>query len=683
MKLNPIALAILAALSQSTALASTALKPVEVIGTSSTHDSQTLVITKQDLANTGNSETGNLLKQLPGVNAARKGGHGLDPQIRGQQQDQLNVFLDGAKIEAGCPNRMDPATSYTEINSYDELEVIYGVKSLEYGAGGTGGTLLFKRNKPTYNPNKMLAGEITAGKSNVINYETNAQIEAVGKTGYVVIQGSKKDANNYTDGNGKVIRSSYNTQQGHIDLGWTPNDHHHLKLSAEKSRTEDALYAGAMMDSPESEGTMLRLQYEGRKLSEAIEAMDVSLYHSSVDHVMDNYSLRPNMGMKMATPTTTETQGAKVKFTTLVATTQFEYGIQLESVNQDATLWNKGTQKTVNFMWPDVTKTTKSVFGQSNTALTKTSNLILGVRYDDVDSTANKAHKVPQMPPTNTPTNLYSSVYSNYKNETSANDQNLNGLIRFEQKMANHLNWYAGLSHTKRSANATERFMAKGPNNASAWVGNPNLKPEEHTQMDLGLGQKSTRLSWNAAIWYDTIHNYILRDMAKNQTKNGVKSTALGDVYVNVDAELYGADFDANYAFNNAFELGGNISLTKGRNTTDNRNIALISAPKGALFASYTQNDFNLGSRVNFALEQTDIDTQYTNELKHGKTPAWSTLDVFSGYQMSKNWHLSAGVDNVFDHAYYDHLSYDINQADVIKFNEPGRNYWAKVTAKF
>lgn len=670
----------------------TKLEQIEVIGVAEQSPQQQSV-DSADLLQNGNSETGALLRQLNGVSASRKGGHGLDPQIRGQQYSQLNILLDGAKIEGGCPNRMDPPTSYSEIASYDEIEVIRGVKSVLYGAGGSGGTLLFKRTKPEYNPEKPISGEISLGKSNVMNYEANAQLNAVGETGYLVVQGARKDANNYTDGNGDVVKSSYQTQQGHLDLGWTPNQHHHLKFSAEKSQTDDALYPGAAMDAPQTEGSLLRLQYEGRQLSEAVSDLDIDIYQSKVDHVMNNYELRtpPSATMLRETPTSTETQGAKLKLTSDLGKTQLDYGVQYESINKQATLWNRyaSPNTELNYMWPDVTNRTQSVFAETNTALNAQRNLIVGLRYDQVDVTADRVFDAPSGAAANQPSLVYAKAYDDYQNEDSASEGNLNGVIRLENTLNQGYRWYVGASHTKRSADATERFMSKWGMNMTtmtqtAWIGNPNLKPEQHNQLDLGMG-KTGKLSWNAAVWYDQVNDYILRDLAVNQYANGIKTTANGqtEVYVNVDAELYGADLDASYQLSPRLKTGGQFSITQGKNTTDNRNIALISAPNGSAFIDYSGERWQLGSRLNFALEETDIDEQYTPSSSHGKTPAWSTLDLYGGYQVNKSWQIQAGIDNLFDHAYYDHLSYDPVSTAVFKNNEPGRNFWAKVTAHF
>ena len=37
---------------------------------------------------------GDLLRNINGVNTIRRGGHGLDPVIRGQSDQRLNTFLD-------------------------------------------------------------------------------------------------------------------------------------------------------------------------------------------------------------------------------------------------------------------------------------------------------------------------------------------------------------------------------------------------------------------------------------------------------------------------------------------------------------------------------------------------------------------------------------------------------------
>jgi iron complex outermembrane receptor protein len=88
------------------------------------------------------ADGGEFLRQINGVSGSRFGGRGIDPIIRGQSQTRLNVLLDGAYIHGGCPNRMDPPTSWAALETYEEVIVIKGVQTLQYGGGGSGGTVL-------------------------------------------------------------------------------------------------------------------------------------------------------------------------------------------------------------------------------------------------------------------------------------------------------------------------------------------------------------------------------------------------------------------------------------------------------------------------------------------------------------------------------------------------------------
>jgi iron complex outermembrane receptor protein len=45
--------------------------------------------------------------------------------LRGMKAGQLNVQLDfGQKIEGGCPNRMDPASSHVDPNDLASVEIL-------------------------------------------------------------------------------------------------------------------------------------------------------------------------------------------------------------------------------------------------------------------------------------------------------------------------------------------------------------------------------------------------------------------------------------------------------------------------------------------------------------------------------------------------------------------------------
>jgi iron complex outermembrane receptor protein len=672
MKRRLVTLAVLSALTYQ-AQAET-LMPIQVQADSPAES----VALSETLKQSGNTEAGSVLRQFSGVEAQRLGGIGLDILVRGQGQSAVNILIDGGKIEGGCPNRMDPPTHYTELSSFDKITVLKGVQSLQYGVGGTAGTVLLERDKPEFEAGKTYQGEVYAAtNSNGLTQDIGAEVAVGNEQMYMVLQGSNKSADDYKDGNGDDVRAAYETQQGHIDLGWTPSKDHHVKLSHEISNTKDALYQGSGMDAPKSDGSMTRLSYEGKNFSGPVNEVEVSAYQSKVEHVMDNFSLRepPSATMWMETPTEVTTQGAKIKLTSNLNQTRLDYGLMLQTIEKDALgIDADNGDQSMFIMWPNARTEQNSLFAEANTALSNSQNLIYGVRIDQVTAQAKDADKAPDlMAMANTPSALYQTVYSIDYSGEKIEETNWNGLIRYEQTLSPSLAWFGGLSLTTRTADETERFIAKG--GTDKWVGNPDLSPEKHMQLDLGLSQQRQAFNWTVNVFYDQVSDYILRDKAANQT-----TIATGQGYVNVDAVIYGAEFDWGYQLNQAWLLGGNLALTQGRNTTDDRNLSNMAPLNGQVHTRYVRETWYAGSRISFATGQSQVDSEYGEE----EAPAWSTVDIFGGYTVNKTVQLQAGVDNVFNHAYFTHVNRtDSFTGESYKVMEPGTNIWARVAAKF
>lgn len=87
------------------------------------------------------SEPVQRLSSSASVSLSRMGGRGLDPVIRGQNEERVDVLLDGMRVEGACPSRMDPPTSRLSTSLAPVLEVRTSNRTLRWGpiAGGAGG----------------------------------------------------------------------------------------------------------------------------------------------------------------------------------------------------------------------------------------------------------------------------------------------------------------------------------------------------------------------------------------------------------------------------------------------------------------------------------------------------------------------------------------------------------------
>jgi iron complex outermembrane receptor protein len=626
------------------------------------------------------ADGGEFLRQVNGVNMSRFGGRGLEPIIRGQSQTQLNILLDGAYVHGGCPNRMDPPSSWAALETYEKVVVIRGVQTLQYGGGGSGGTVLFERDTRALAEEEGLHGRVTgAASTNDLKYDFLADVIASGEKGYVRFFTELKENDNYEDGDGNEVRSAFDHKQAGIVLGYTPTEDRLVELTIERNEFTDALYPGAGMDSPEESATFYKLRYLDKPDIAWIDDIKAEVYYMDVDHLMDNFSLREPpvmMGMPMLreTDTTSKTTGGRLVLTSTMQNTSVIYGIDLQRNVRDATLFNMNLTppQELFYLWPDATIQQFGIFAEATTQFDDKRRLVYGLRVDQVDASAGLADASPNpaMP-------MYSAnmAYMTYYG-TKAEDQSetkIGGLLRYEIDLDHGLTLFTGLSRTVRTADATERYMNKwSPNPADRWVGNPAIEPEKHHQFDLGLAQSTGIYSFNAALFYDDVSDYILRDYAPDDAQ----------IYRNVNAELYGLEIEGTWRLRPGLDLTAALAYVHATNTTDERPIAQTPPLGGKVQLDYYSGRWTHGARVRFADSQDRVDPE--SPLYVGETAGWGVFDYYGSYAMNETFSLRWGIDNLFDKTYAEHASRsNLLDLEAVRVNEPGRVAWLKLTAAF
>lgn len=623
---------------------------------------------------------GALLSSVPGVSLNRMGGHGLDLVVRGQQGNQLNVIDAGSMTFGGCPNRMDPPTSTMSFLQADRIIVERGYASVTNGPGGSGGAVILERDAPGFETGKRLSGTfVTGGASNSASREIAGTLAYdLGSGFYIEAAADAKTANDYQDGSGRNERSSYTQRHQSLTFGYAA-DGVELALDIEQDRAEDVLFAGAGMDSPLSEGRTYRLRGGFDVDLGALKRVETTLYQSNVDHVMDNYTLRAVSGMLMRVPSTSDTMGGKIEGQFEFGRTTAKVGIDLQSNARTAIAYGgmagmrakiDASDPTVSrfLMWPDVTIAQMGIYGETDTALSDRTKLTLGLRYDHVRASAGAAAGLAGYSAT-VPDQLYSAVYG-ATFDSARTEDNLGGLARLEHEISTDTTLFAGLSRSVRTADANERAMARGTALAPVWVGNPDIRPERHTQVDIGVETERDDWFLAATAYVDRVDDYILRD----------EFTTVGlTQYRNVSANLSGVEMSGSWS-RGGWELSGDLTYTRGQNTTDDRPLAQIPPLQGRVSASYGVDAWRGGARVNWAQDQDRIDPA----RDPGMTPGYATLDLFGSYEINQTTYLIAGVDNAFDRTYANHLSRSNSfDTSVTQVMEPGRTLYLKLEAKF
>ncbi|MGD2118347.1 MAG: TonB-dependent copper receptor [Chromatiales bacterium] len=633
------------------------------------------------------SDAGEALRNIPGVSGVRMGGHGIDPIIRGQSQTRLNILLDGAYVHGGCPNRMDPPTAYSSMNSFDEIEVIKGSQTVIYGGGGSGGTVLLQRNTQPLTADEAYRASVSAGYvGNADKKELSADVTAGGQQAYLRGIVDWSEAGNYHDGDDNTVRSAYKSKEGTVILGYLPDSQSRLEFSFMANREDDTLYAGAGMDGVYSDNDTVQLKYQNDGRIGFLDGMKVEIYSSQVDHLMDNFSLRPlSAPMKMSAPSESDTKGGRVLGHINSGDKRWTIGLDHQNNNRNADRFAGPTLSVLqSVLWPDADLKQTGVFAELDTPLDANNQLKAGLRYDRVKASISEANTATSMP-ASTPATLYALYYNSPT--TSATENNVGGFVTLKHKLTDHSAVYATLSRSVRTADATERYIAANSGTAaSRWVGNSNLDPEKHHQFEVGYNRKQGNWDMGLSMYYNDVTDYILRDRAHAQS--GILLNDNATIYRNVDARLYGFEADAGIRWNRNWSSVATLAYVNAENTSDDRPIAQTPPLEATFNLEYHNDSWRLGGLIRAQDKQTRVEDDITlnSGLDVGKTSGWAVLDLFGNYQVNDSVDIKAGINNVFDTSY----AYHVNRASSDPFNptavqvyEPGRQIWLGINAIF
>ena len=650
-------------------------------------DANTADLLIDDLLQATPSDGGEWILEVPGVTGVKMGTHGIDPVIRGQKSNQLNVLLGGAYIFGGCPNRMDPPSSYATPEIYDSALVIKGMQSVIYGAGGPGGTVLYERATPEFEPGEKVYGKAGAG------YETNGAIwnaaaDAAAGSNKAFLRGTisaSEQTENYKDGNGDEVHSGYKTNAANLLLGMRTDAGTLVRLDYDAVRGTDIKFTGARMDAPVSDSDSYKFTIESGSIG-SFSAIKADVYRTEVYHEMDNYSLRPSSGMWMWVPSDSVTDGLRLLGDMMLGQGTLTLGLDYQGNDRDATRYagpaGTAPTNTQSYLWPGVSIEQPGVFGEYAGSLSKGNDYTVGLRVDHVESSASKADLVPDAMGGRSANDLYSNYYGLTAQDKT--DTNISALYRMVHVLDAQTTFRWGLSRSVRSADATERFIAAGNAMPSMrWVGNPAIEPEAHHQLDLGLNFQLRKGVLSFTTHYDDVSDYILLD----RYREGDPTLDGAYIYRNVDAVLYGFDMEADYRWTANWRSRFTAAYVYANNETDDRAIAQIPPLEGTASLEYWQESWMLAGEMRSVAKQSRVDDDPTtgSDVDFGVTPGYTVYRLYGLFKLGKQAELKYGIDNLFDKYYREHLNKPsgFDPSSTTPVYEPGRSYWARVEAKF
>lgn len=604
------------------------------------------------------SDGADYLKTIPGFSAIRAGGTNGDPVLRGMFGSRLNILTNGGVMLGACPSRMDAPTSYISPETYDRLTVIKGPQSVIWGPGGSAGTILFEREPEQFGE---LGSRVNASLLAGSHGRFDKVLDAAAGThqGYARFVGNQSRADDYDDGNGDTVPSRWDKWNGDVTLGWTPDQDTLLELTAGKGDGE-ARYAGRGMDGSQFKRESLGLRFEKSNLGEVLDKVEAQVYYNYADHVMDNYSLRTPGMMAMVSNVDRRTMGARVKATWRWADVQLVSGIDAQT-NEHRKRGGMAVDAHKGQPWTkDADFHNYGLFSELTWYATGEDRLVTGARLDRA------------------------SARDFRKDSPTAGDTRADtlpsGFLRYEHDLtAIPATTYIGLGHAQRFPDYWELFSPKqGPNGSRNAF--DSIKPEKTTQLDFGIQYRDERLDAWASGYVGQIRDYILFDY---QGKNSQAR--------NIDARIMGGELGAAYKLNENWKADATVAYAWGKNSSDDKALPQMPPLESRLGLTYSRDTWSVGALWRLVAAQNRIAENQGNVVgKDYENSAGFGVFSFNGaYKVNRNLKLSAGVDNLFDKAYAEHLNLAGNAgfgypaSDPQPVMEPGRTFWTKVDISF
>jgi iron complex outermembrane receptor protein len=258
------------------------------------------------------------------------------------------------------------------------------------------------------------------------------------------------------------------------------------------------------------------------------------------------------------------------------------------------------------------------------------------------------------------------------------------GFVRYEHDLAGRpATAYVGIGRGERPMDHWEATTYNG------LTATRSLDPERNTQLDAGLVWTERNLTGSLSAFYSRVDDYVLT-YVNPAAMGSCGSNPAKCTTFNVDATRYGFEADLAWRIAGPWTLRGSYAHVRADNDTMGVPLAQTPPDELKLGLGYETGAWTFGGLARVVRRQDRVQVNYGSIVGQdiGPTGGFATLALNASYRIGKRALLSAGIDNVFDRTYAEHISraaaavagYD---APTTRVNEPGRFVWAKLSMSF
>lgn len=596
----------------------------------------------------GATDAASLLKQVPGAAVVRNGPLTAIVQLRGLSDDRVRVLVDGMSITPACPFHMDPPLHYVAPSALHSLTVVPGIGPVSLGGDNIGGVVLAEPKPPRFSRSEQTLFSGALGsfyRSSNDGVGVNGGFTLANQNWSASYNGSWETADDLRIPDGRVKDSGFNEFQEHEGriAGRLLNGV--FEAYGGISRTREAGTPALPMDMLKDDSWHAGL----RQTSEfEFGELEARLGFHSIDHLMNNFSLRPLMpgAAPLIAPTHTDDWSGSVGLTVPRGKDVVRAGLDFHWSRLDALLKNAANgaeQNNVN----NATRSRIGTYFEWQKEWTDEWTTLAGVRNDTVWSDADNIEKF--FPPATADAAAFNA------RSHDVTDVDFDGMISVRFKPGEHSTYELAFARKTRSPSILERYVytplaaSSGASDGRTYLGNLGLDPEVSHQIGLTGDWHGEGWAFKVTPFYNFVSDYI-QGTPINRLVNGLPVLQ----YQNLDrADLYGVDAEAHYDLTKEFTLRGQLSYVRGIDRDNDDNLYRIEPLHGAVSLEHHWSDWHSAIELAWASGQDDVSAFNGEPTSEGYT----VLNLRTGYTFREHLNVDLSLENLFDEDYADHLA--------------------------
>ncbi len=621
---------------------------------------------------------GDAAARLPGVALQRDGTWGTAVSVRGLGHYSVVALVDNVRIETATEHA--GGLSLVNMQDLERVEVMKSAGSVLTGSGALGGAVQLVTRRAAFSDRPRWGGEWTESASGVDGgFARYAAVEHAGASHALRLSGSFREAGDTQTPRGLLANSQFRDWSLNGSLGLRTIGRQALTLLYQRVQAEDTgipggapFPAAAVVRYPLARRELAGLEYVIPNLSPRIALLTARLSRQVIERDVELIQSPVITLTPHATHTTTSGQ-LEARLTPGAGQLLIIGGeLWHRALDSMRERWLYAQNKEiVERPIPLAAYMSGGGFVQDEwSVVPNRARVVLGARWDKSRTHNDPAHN-PEYVIAGGTVQTHPAGQILMWPEGTSYDDSWSANAGLNLVIAKPLTCSVLLASAFRSPAVEERFSYLDLG-SSLHVGNPSLKPERSTALNVGARLQLERTTLRLDAFGNQLTDLVAETPGTFEGRPAFVKNNIGE------ARLYGFEATGEQRLCASAAFQGSLAYVRGEDTQRHANLPQIAPLEGR-----AELDLEAHGAGTLRLACDAAHAQGNPAAGETRTAGWTTWGAtFASVPLPAGGaavRFRLGVENVFDRAYRLHLS---TLRGVVKL-EPGRNWFAAATATF